>query len=206
MNKYTKMYGWIFEAFGNEEFSLNEFRATFPSTQHAKVIHDLIHLGYLERINRGRYKTISPERFVSGMVKRNLEKEDILKQVTREYAYCDKDAVVIWTDGAYWTGFTRGFKPIHVKVMQRDLKYWKNFFEKNDAEFAIIGEKRTLFGLMYILHPTSSLEMVIKDDLPVIPLKRVVDFCKKNVLLYKPALEYLDKKYGLKIIEEYEYL
>jgi hypothetical protein len=206
MNKYAKMYGWLHEAFGNDKFGIDEFRATFPSTQHAKVIHDLIGLGYLERRERGEYKVVAPERFVHGIVESNLQQEDVLKYAERKYAYCCNDAVVIWTEGYYWTGFTKGFKPIHVKVLQKDLRYWKTFFKKHDVDFALENEKKTLFGLTYILHSAESLKIEMKDDMPVVPLKETIYFCKKNELTYRPALEYLDREYGLKIYEEFEHL
>ena len=49
MNKYTKMYGWIYTAFGDEEFTIDDFRAVFPSPQHAKIIFDLVHSNYIKR-------------------------------------------------------------------------------------------------------------------------------------------------------------
>ena len=44
----------------------------------------------------------------------------------------------------------------------------------------------------------------IKDDNFVVPLKEIVKFCQKNIYLYRPALEYLDRKYNLRIFNDYE--
>lgn len=206
MGKYMKLYGWMYEVFGDEEFTIDDFRAVFPSPQPVKVMHDLIRLNYIDRIKRGKYRVIAPNKFVERIVEENLKQEDVLKNVIKEYAYCDNDAIIIWTDGYYWTGFTAGFKPIHIKVLEKDLGWWKNFFVKNDVEFSTERERRTLFGLSYILHPERKFRKEKKDGTPIIPLEEAVEFCRKNELTYRPALEYLDEKYKLKLFETYEHL
>ncbi len=200
------MYGWMHEAFGAREFTIDDFRAVFPSPQPAKVMHDLVRLNYVDRVKRGRYRVVPPERFVERIVEENMKQEDILKVATRRYAYCDNDAVSIWTEGYYWTGFTAGFKPIHIKVLEKDLEWWEGFFKKNDVEYSIAGEHRTLFGLSYILHPEKRFRMEMKDGTPTVPLRETIEFCRKNELAYRPALEYLDKRFHLNLFEIHEHL
>ncbi|KAA0005831.1 MAG: hypothetical protein FE039_01095 [Thermoplasmata archaeon] len=204
MNRYTKMYGWLYTSFGNKTFTIDDFRMTFPSSQATKVIHDLIKLDFIKRIKRGGYKVVQPTDFVKKIVKENLGKEDILKNSNKKYAFTDSTAVSIWTDGYYWTDFTRGFKPIHIAVLKKDIKYWNDFFVKNDAEYVFEGENKTLFGLTFILHPKTKITVENKDGNLVIPLKNIIEFCQKNIYLYRPALEYLDKKYSLNILDNYE--
>jgi hypothetical protein len=176
MNRYTKMYGWLYEAFGTIEFTINDFRAVFPSPQHTKIIHDLINLDFVKRVKRGIYKVRAPKEFVRNIVEDNLKQGDILKEAEKKYAFCGSDAVGLWTDGYYWTGFTKGFKPVHV------------------------------FGLTYILHPARDFKVEIRDDIYVVPLKEVIAFCKENELTYRPALEYLDEKYHLHLFKKYEHV
>jgi sugar-specific transcriptional regulator TrmB len=206
MNRYTKMYGWLCEAFGREEFTIKEFKAVFPSPQHAKIIHDLIDSGFVKRIERGVYRVTEPSKLVEQIVEESLRQEHVLKEAERKYAYCDNDAVALWTDGYYWTGFTKGFKPIHIKALREDLGYWKRFFKGKKVEFALEGESKTLFGLTYILHPNDDFKVEIRDGVPVIPLEEVVKFCKANELTYRPALEHLDEKYNLRLFEKYEHV
>ena len=118
MNMYLKLYGWLWEAFGRDKFSLREFSSIFPSPQAKKVIHDLVSDGYLDRIERGEYMVKEPQVFVSEIVKENLDTEGILEKAKRKYAFCGSDAVSIWTDAYYFTGFTKGFKPIHIEVLE----------------------------------------------------------------------------------------
>jgi len=76
-----------------------------------------------------------------------------------------------------------------------------DFFKKNDVEFSRLGEHRTFFGLLYVLHPEKKFKIEERDDIPIIPLKEVIEFCKKNELTYGPALEYLNDKYKLNLFE-----
>jgi len=206
MNRYLKLYSWMWNAFGNREFGIDEFRAVFPCPQPAKVMHDLIRLGYVKGVSRGNYTIVPPKKFAESMVEDNLKQIDVLKDAKKKYAYTDSDAVRIWTDDYYWTDFTAGFKPVHIKVLERDLEYWGRFFRERDVEFAVEGESKTLFGLSYILHPEKNFKVEKRKEMPVIPLSEVVEFCRKNELTYRPALEYLDKKFALKLFEEYEYI
>jgi len=204
MNRYTKMYGWLYNTFGNNTFTIEDFKMTFPSSQPTKIIHDLIKLDFMKRVKRGKYKIMKPEDFVKRIVKENLEKDDILKKSEKKYAYTNSTAVNIWTDGTYWTDFTRGFKPIHIHILKKDIDYWNEFFKQNDAEYVLEGENKTLFGLTYVLHPKEKFTFEIKEGNTVVPLKEIVQYCQKNIYLYRPALEYLDKKYHLHIFNNYE--
>ena len=68
------MYGWLYNTFGNNTFTIDDFRMTFPSSQPTKIIHDLIKLDFMKRVKRGKYQIVRPEEFVKRIVKENLEK------------------------------------------------------------------------------------------------------------------------------------
>jgi len=206
MNSYLKLYGWLWETFGKNEFSLMDFVSNFPSPQAKKVVHDLISDGFLERISRGGYRVREPQSLVSKIVKESMGKERIVEQARRPYAYHGNDAVGIWTEGYYHTGFTRGFKPIHIQILKKDLAYWQDFFKKQNVEHIVDGESKTLFGLTYILHPVSKIAREMKDNVPVMSLKETIKFCKANELTYQPALEYLDKRYHLGLFKNYQHI
>ena len=204
MNRYTKMYGWLYYTFGNTTFTIDEFRMTFPSPQPTKIIHDLIKLHFMKRVKRGTYQIMRPEELVKNIIKENLEKENIVQQSTKKYAYTHSTAVNIWTDGYYYTDFTKGFKPIHISILQKDIKYWETFFHQHDVEYVIAGEHKTVFGLTYVLHPKEAFSVETKGDAFVVPLQEIVQYCQDNIFVYRPALEYLDKKYHLQIFDDYE--
>ena len=198
------MYGWLYSTFGNAMFTIDDFRMNFPSSQPAKAVHDLIKLDFMKRVKRGKYKVVRPKEFIERIVRENLEKEDILEHAERRYAFSDSTAVNIWTDGYYWTDFTKGFKPVHIKVMKKDLDYWNDFFKRNDVEHVFDDEHKTLFGLTYVVHLVDTMKTELKDDASVVPLEETLKFCKENEFVYRPALEYLDKKYDLHLFKNYE--
>jgi hypothetical protein len=198
MNRYTKMYGWLYNTFGTTQFTIDDFRMIFPSAQPTKAIHDLIKLDFMKRVHRGRYQIIKPEEFVRQIIRDNLQKEGVLKHSEKPYAFCESTAVTIWTEGYYWTDFTRGFKPIHIQIYQKDLNYWIDFFKNHDTEYTVEGEQKMLFGVTYIIHPRDAIAFEKKDGDPVAPLKETMQFCYKNKLVYGPALEFLEKRYNLR--------
>lgn len=198
------MYGWLYNTFGNNTFTIDEFRMNFPSPQPTKSIHDLIRLDFVKRKKRGIYQIIKPEEFVKNIVNENVEKRTILQYAHKKYAYVDSTAVNIWTDGYYWTDFTRGFKPVHIVILKKDVKYWREFFIQHDVEYIFEGEHKTLFGLTYVVHPKEIFSVESKEGNAVVPLKEIIKYCQNNMLVYRPALEYLDKKYHLDIFDTYE--
>jgi len=196
MDKYTELYAWVWKAFGKEKFSIGQFRSTFPTPQGPKVTHDLVKKGYLKRAGRGVYEAIEPSEFI-GKIGENEGDLTILNDAGKDYAFCDSTAVSIWTDGYYWTGFTRGFRPVNVVINKKDRTFWRGFFKKKGLMHAFESERRTLYGQVFVFHPRERVKYVEKDGLKVIPLEEVVDFCLKHELVYEPALEYLDKKYRI---------
>jgi len=67
MDKYTELYAWMWKSFGDEEFSIDEFRMVFPTSQAPKVIHDLVGKGYISRVDRGTYRLNRPEVFIGSV-------------------------------------------------------------------------------------------------------------------------------------------
>jgi hypothetical protein len=204
MNRYTKMYGWLYTTFGTTPFTINDFRVMFPSNQPTKTIHDLIKLHFMKRIRHGTYQINRPEEYVRTIVSENISQEKIMTHAEKPYAYCESTAVTMWTDGYYWTDFTKGFRPIHIQVDKKTVPYWRDFFRHYDTEYIIAGEHKTMFGITYVVHPVDKIIVEKKDGDPVISLHETIQFCKKNTMLYKPAMEFLDKKYHLGLFSEYE--
>ena len=67
----------------------------------------------------------------------------------------------------------------------------------------IAGIFPVLTGSIYLM----LLTMLFSAPLGVgaaIFLNEIIKFCQKNIYLYRPALEYLDKKYHLHIFDNYE--
>lgn len=196
MDKYTELYAWMWKSFSEEQFTIEQFRMVFPTSQAAKVIHDLAAKGYIRRLSRGTYRLTEPGDFVRNISAQETD-DRVLEEAGKEYAFCGSTAVAVWTDGYYWTGFTKGFRPVHIAVRKQDLKDWRAFLRKKKARFAVEDESRTLYGRVYILHPRESVRSEDREGSRVVPLDEVVDFCLEREIAYEPALEYLDEKYRI---------
>ena len=101
MNKNIRIYAWLQEVFGSNSFTVDEFRAVFPSSQATKTLFDLAKLGFLIRIKKRVYKTIEPAEFIRKIVEENSKAEYALQKSDKKYAYCGNDAVIIWTQAIY---------------------------------------------------------------------------------------------------------
>lgn len=196
MDRYTELYAWIWKAFGKEQFSMDQFRATFPVSQGPKIAHDLVNKGYLKRVGHGVYAAASPSEFAESAAGKEADL-GVLEGTGKEYAFSESTAVSIWTDGYYWSGFTRGFRPVNVIIDRKDRVFWQRFFQKRGIKYVFEGESRTLYGQVFVLHPAEKVFYQEKEGLKVIPLVETVDFCLRHELTYQPALEYLHKKHGI---------
>lgn len=199
MNRYMELWGWVSEVFADQSFTIDQFRAEFPSPDPAKVLHDLAKLNLISRLQTGVYRAVAPLDFSHMMVKQSMSKEKLLASATDPFAYSHDDAVRIWTDGYYWTGFTAGYKPVHIEIRNADRKCWEDFFRRNDASYALEGDRKTLFGLVFILHPVREIRSETRDGVQVIPLVRVMEYCMERRSVYEPAVKYLRKKFGAKL-------
>lgn len=192
MYNYFKLYAWIIHSFGFDEFTVTEFKNTFESAQHAKVLHDLTKLGFLKRIKRGAYTVIKPHDILDQIVTRNHADIDLIHKVgNKKYAFSHDNAVRIWTGGKSHGRISKGYLPIHINVLEKDLGWWEKFFQVHDAEYCVEGKNRTLFGVVYLLHPKTSFKFVVKYKMPTISKQEVVQYCKANREQYSDALKHL---------------
>lgn len=190
---------WTILGKWRREFTSGEFERTFPSPDSRKVLHDMAKKGLLERLEYGRYKVKTIDDYVK--TKNNvMGAYDLLKKCELSYTLTDIDAVFAWTKGGYNVGRFFGFYPVHIKVREADLRSWKRFLKINGKKSFLVDTtpKETLFGIFYILHPVKKMESEMVWGLEAETLARTVEFCKKNIYSYEPALEMLKKEYKLK--------
>src|SRR2546428_14188239 len=87
MNRYIELWGWLCEVFGDQSFTLDKFRAEFPSPDPAKVVYDLVKLNLITRLETGIYRSASPLDFSRMMVKQSMSKEKLLTSPPARFAY-----------------------------------------------------------------------------------------------------------------------
>jgi len=187
-----------------KEFTVAEFKSTFPSPSPNKVLHDMTKKGLLERACWGRYRVNSPREYLE--MKFNVKDAyELVRETGMDYAFTGPDAVFFWTKGGYNVDRFFAFYPIYLKVRKGDLGRWGGFFESKGKRFHVNGEpvRKTLFGTFYVLYPEEKFRADEVGGFKVISLKETVEFCRGNIYSYEPALEMLDEMYGLGLGAKY---
>jgi hypothetical protein len=171
MRGYFRLYCWLRHCFPENKFTSKQFRELFSTAQYSKVLHDLSKIGYIERNKRGEYRIKSPKEIEENTIKKDLENMHLLEKTQeRPYAFCGPNAIRIWSNGKHHPGITDGLKPINIKILEKDLPWWQKFLEEHAAAHHIGGRGKTLFGVVYILHPAHKINAVTKHGMPVVPL------------------------------------
>lgn len=191
MYNYFKLYAWMKHCFP-DEFTIGDFRQMFESPQPAKILHDLTVLGFLERVKRGVYRSSNLDVLMKDIVERNRKDADAISEVgQKRYAFSHANAVKIYTGGKHDAGITKGYMPIHLTVLEDDLGWWENFFTSRDIEYVLEGKNKTMFGVIYILHPRKRFTIKKLHGMPVVSKDDVIKFCQRDKKFHKEALKYL---------------
>jgi hypothetical protein len=103
-----------------------------------------------------------------------------------KYCFTATDAVFFWTDGGYNIGRYSGHYPIFIKVKESDKKVFKFYIEK-------LGLKGDVFYQPIFLE---DFEISMHRGIPVDRLDETVDFMKKYIYNFEPALEMIQDMYG----------
>lgn len=189
---------WTILSNWRNEFTSEDFARTFASPNPRKILHDMTKKGLLEHISYGKYKVKPVDDYVRS--KNDISSGyDLLKKSDLPYALTNVDGVFVWTKGGYNAGRFFGSYPIHMKVLKSDVVRWRRFFAKHGKKIMSSGEKpkETLFGVYYIIYPEIKLKADTEGGLKVEPLNDTIEFCKKNIYTFEPALEMLDEEYNL---------
>lgn len=189
---------WTILGNWRKDFSSKEFAMTFASPNPRKVLHDMAKKGLLEHNGYGRYSVRSTDDYVKS--KNDISSGyDLLNESNLPYALTDVDGVFVWTKGGYNAGRFFGSYPIHIKVLESDVAKWKRFLAERRKKSMLSGTKpkETLYGIFYVLYPETTIDAENVNGLKVEPLKETVEFSKKNIYTFEPALEMLDDEYNL---------
>ena len=188
---YDRLYAWVWSAFREAPFTMADFRATFPSPAPRKVLSDLRGLGYLESSERATYRCVPPEVRVARLVGAESDLLGLPSRSPLPHAYDRDTAVTIWTGGGYWTGFTRGFRPLHLRVRRSDLGAWRSWLRAAGARVTVEGARETLFGVVHVLHPATLVRSVDLRGVRVIPAREAYAYAAARPYLYEPILTHL---------------
>jgi hypothetical protein len=73
-----------------------------------------------------------------------------------DYAFCDSTAVAIWTDGYYWTGFTKGFRPHTRRYQGKRQGFLEKLFEEEGDPVRLVRAKSDVVWQSVYLAPDKS--------------------------------------------------
>jgi DNA-binding Lrp family transcriptional regulator len=114
------------------------------------------------------------------------------------YCFEKTDAVYIWTEGRYNIARYREFYPIFIMIKKEDYHIFLRYCRKLNLKI------RARKGIFYVPEVVEDFKFVKKDDLFVEPLNETIEFMKKNIYNFQPALEMIQEMYGRKLGIKYK--
>jgi len=186
-----KAYALLFSKHGtHKEFRQSELDWIVSVSMKKKIFSLLLRSGWIKKQPSGAYLCANPSDAIKGLLEFRVP--EIMKTAEKDYAFTRLSAVEIWSDFSY---VQRGFEksPYFIKVLQKDLKYWKEFFNKNEIPNYV--ESGATIGEYVVLIPVGRLSFEEKSGFKVEHLKETMQYAKSNEI-YAYASEYMDNKYG----------
>lgn len=190
-----RCYALLYTKYGTEEFDQGSLSWFLSEPMRKKIFHVLTKEGWLRRVGRGRYVCVQPEE----AFRRQFEFKvpELMEAAGRPWCYTGASAVEIWTDFSYvqrsWE-----YSPYFIRVMKRDIRYWKRFFRGSDIR-VFLREAGSAIGEFVVLDPVEKLGCVTYAGSSVDRLEEVVKFCEKNSSTFEYPLAYLVRKHGLDV-------
>jgi hypothetical protein len=188
-----RAYALLFSRFGvARAFSQSELDFVLSGSMKKKVFSILLNAGWIAKRGRREYRCIEPDEVFRHLL--DFKVPQMLGKAQKPYAFSGLSAIEVWSDYSY-TQRSQERSPYFIRVLRRDVPYWKGFFAAKRVP-VYIG-KGTSIGEFAILLPVARLESVEKDGLSVEPLEDAMAEARENEMHYY-AYEYMKRKYGLK--------
>ena len=190
-NYGLRAYALFFSKHGlQEEFTQSDLDWIVGQSMKKKIFSLLLNNGWIKKASTGSYKCINPEMILKGLLE--FKVPQIIKESKKPYAFTGLSAVEIWSDYSY---IQRGREksPYYIKILKKDLRYWKNFFSNYRVPYYIrLG---STIGEFVILEPVEKLDFTDKDKIKVETLKETEKIAKANSF-YAYPYNYMKEKYG----------
>jgi len=145
-------------------------------------------------------------KFISVIIKKDLALHySIISLFGLKYAFCFTDAVFVWTKGGYNIARSKENYPIFIKICEDNLPFWKFYFEKLSLPYTYIPNLRKK-GIYYVLDVVKEDFFVDSvDNIPVIPLQECIDFMRKYIYNFEPAIEMIQEMYDKELGVRYRH-
>jgi len=185
-----KAYALLFSRHGIKgTFKQSELDWIVSESMKKKIFALLLRTGWIKKNQDKSYSCENPSDAITGLLKFRVP--EIMKKAERDYSFTQLSAVEIWSDFSY---VQRGLEksPYCIKVLKKDLKYWKEFFNRHEIRNYInIGMS---VGEFVIMIPLNKFSFVEKHSFKVDKLKETMKYAKSYDIYDRP-LAYIVKKY-----------
>jgi len=186
-----KAYALLFSRHGTQGyFRQSELDWIVSDSMKKKIFSLLLRSGWIKKHEDRAYSCITPSDAIQGLL--DFRVPEMIKDAKRTYAFTQSSAVEIWSDFSY-VQRGREKSPYFIKVLRKDLRYWKAFFNKEKIPNYV--SSGSCIGEYVILIPVNSVSFEEKNGFRVDPLKETMHFAKANEI-YNYATKYMIKKYG----------
>ncbi|MCX6802509.1 MAG: hypothetical protein NT067_05370 [Candidatus Diapherotrites archaeon] len=198
-NEVTKTefqaYSYFWLKFGEKPFEVSSLRWFFSTAMVKKILFKLSSAGWLQRVGRGSYRCIRPEKAVESIFESRAEK--VLEKAGMPYCFYGASAVEAWSDYVY---MQRSWEhsPFFVRVRGKELGKWKTLLKKEGIDF-FTGKPKNAIGEFVVLEPVKELKCEKQNGRPVIPLDEIIEFAEKNIYSFEYPLAYIGRKFKKKV-------
>ena len=185
-----KAYALFFSKHKDKEgFKQSELDWIVGQSMKKKIFALLLRAGWIKKQSNNTYACLNPETIIRSLLE--FKVPQIVKEAEKDYAFTNLSAIEIWSDYSY---VQRGIEksPYFIKVLKKDLKYWKNFFNKHNIPNYV--NEGTTIGEYIILIPVEKLSFVEKENYKIDNLKETIKLAKLNEM-YLYAYNYMKNKY-----------
>ncbi len=186
-----RAYALFFSKRGlQEEFSQSDLDWIVGQSMKKKIFSLLVKNGWIKKVSHNSYKCINPEIILKGLLE--FKVSQIIKKAKKPYVFTGLSAIEIWSDYSY---IQRGVEksPYYIKVLKKDLKYWKSFF--NQYRIPNYIKSGSTIGEFVILIPVDKFKSAEKDEIYVETLQETEKIAKTNSF-YAYPYNYMKEKYG----------
>lgn len=173
----------------HEEFSQNELDWIVGQSMKKKIFSLLLNSGWIIKKSKNTYSCLNPQEIFKRIL--DFKVPDIIIKAKKNYAFTNLSAIEIWSDYSY---VQRGIEssPYFIKILKKDLQYWKNFFNKHKIPNYV--KEGSTIGEYILLIPVNKIESTEKNNLQVEKLRETIKIAKGNKT-YLYAYNYMKKKY-----------
>lgn len=173
-----------------EDFCQSELAWIVSEPMRKKIFSVLLRAGWVRKTGRTTYRCVEPKTVFRNVLRFRVP--SIMKTAAKPYAFTGMSAIEVWSDYSY---IQRSLEksPYFIKVLRKDLSYWKGFFNTNNIPNYV--NRGTTIGEYVILVPASHLEFVEKGGVKTEPLRETAREASQNEL-YGYAYDYMRQKYG----------